>query len=372
MYLSNKKSIQLWELILICSPALFLVGVNKYISPIFVVVFFSCFMCLFKIVLTKRVSAISLNIVFYFFSITILTLVLQAALYDLKYGIENELIRYILPFIYLFLVLNVLYDKKYNDILKLAVNFLNFNIFVCILEAIYRIFVSLGKGVFSFYSFKYESLLYPDSNFIAINIVVLLIFIDRLSYLGVVIPKSKEFIYKLILIILLIFSFSRTLYFAYIVYMCICMVKNFRGNIFNILFIPSIIMALILGLNGLVDEIQDDGSFQTKQHIFDSSLQLLISDSEIFFLGIGSGNAIDVIERESHNFIGISLEMGMVWSLSYLFFLSYLMYKGGVNVIFLLLPILISMFTSLFPVAYMSFTYTAIAILIFLQKTYEI
>lgn len=362
MYLNVKK----WEILFFCSPSLFLVGLNKYLSPIYPILFFSIIMILIRLFTLNKIRLESIKIAILFLLPVLMVIFSQYYFYDLKYGLLNELFRYVPSILFLVFSGSILYNKNYLDIVFLVKKFINFHIFLYVLEMFFRISKSGFSG--NFYFLKYHSLLYPDSNFVALNIVVLLIFIDRVCYLGVKFQKKFIFIYKFILLFLLFFSFSRTAYLAYVIYICIALIKNYKNNSFYILVIPITLIVALFSIQNLKENIENDGSFQTKIYIFENSFNYLLSNFNIFLMGIGSGNSIDLIGRESHNFYGLMLEMGMFWALNYIFLLLYLCYLGGRNVIFVLLPVVISAFSSLLPITYMSFFYVATMLLIFLRK----
>lgn len=362
-----------FEYVFLMSPALFLVGINKYLSPVFYVGFISLILFIISAVNNKVLSRNALVCLTVFIFPTSLILIIQSNIYILKYGIINEFVRHIFPLTFLMIGFNVLYTKSYEWLVCCVRSFCKFHVILFSIEFIYRMSFSLFSGfsISNFYAFKYHSLLYPDSNFMGLNLVMLIIFIDQVLLYKGVFSKLQAVLYKSILLVLLFFTFSRTAYVAYSVYLFICLFRISWKNIIYTLFLALFIFVLIGNVNlvDIYEGVVSDGSYLTKLYIFEETLWVLSNSYTSLFIGIGSGNSIDLIGRESHNLYGITLEMGIWWAINYLLLLGFLIYLGGLRVFFVLLPIIISMFFSLLPITYMSFSYIMVIFLIYLRRS---
>ena len=84
--------------------------------------------------------------------------------------------------------------------------------------------------------------------------------------------------------------------------------------------------------------------------------------------GVGAGNSIDVIGRESHNLFGLTLEMGFIWLIIYSLFIYNLLKKTSIDGTLFFMPILISGIASLLPITYMTFYYVGLLLIFYIRK----
>ena len=136
-----------------------------------------------------------------------------------------------------------------------------------------------------FYLYKFNSLMFADSNTTALIIVILLFGILSLHNLGI--KKFKEEMILLILILLSCFSRSAVISVLITYYFYF-----YKTSLRKILFIFSASFILLVFMINIVLEYFLDGSFQSKFLIIELILNKLseLSFYEIFF-GVGIGNS---------------------------------------------------------------------------------
>lgn len=341
----------------------FLVGLNKYFSPIYVIFIFSFVLFCINILQKKTIQYDSFRILLYSVLPILLILLIQNNYLGLKYGIVNEIGRHIVPLLYISILYFVINNKVIN-IKLLCQYFIKFNMLLLIVELFYRIMLSIKyNGItFQYYSYKFESLIYPDSNFVGLHILSLYFFIKiyakhyNLKY---------EKLYYILSIALLIFAFSRTAYLIFIFYLIIKIISKYKKSIFRF-FITIIFLSIIIIVSfDVISDILDDGSFKTKLYIFNEFMNIFFLNISIFTIlfGVGAGNLVDIIGRESHNLFGLIFEMGFIWLIVYIYTLYILIGKISKNAFLFLLPIIISGLFSLLPLAYMSFYYVGLLLI---------
>lgn len=363
-YILNEKLITLFFLF----SSLFFLGINKYFIPslyslcIFLFLFlFMCFYCSLKNIALK--SKYFFICMFYILSL-FLILLIQNYLFDLKYGFLNEFARHIPPILTFFICRDLIKNYNLQKTVCLCKKFLFFNVFLYCIECIFRISISIIKNGFfnNFYNYKMDSIFFVDSNFVGLNLVVLLIWIDQIKFLqsDFLCARSVKKI-KFLIIILLFLTFSRTAYIIYVLYLIFSLFLAYRKKRF-LLF--SLSLLLIFSLPFVIDAvfyIIHDGSFKTKIDILFGFINFMSIES--FFVGVGSGNAIDYLQRESHNIFGLIFEMGFIWFLLIVSLFVYIIKQGKKYAFLVSFPIIISGIVSLFPIAYLSFYFICIVLL---------
>lgn len=335
----------------------FLLGINKYISPIYIVFLLSLAFLLFYLHKINRKA-----ILFFCLAVipTLLIIVGQNIIYELKHGIINEIGRHIIPLLYITLLLSLSerYDNRNLD--KLAHRFIRFNVYLLSFEGFFRITKSILSGAGgSFYAYKGNSILFPDSNFVGLQIVGLYLFIEFFFTKKTIYTK-----YKAILLILLVLTFSRTAYLILLPFLIWKLWKN--THLLLKIFVSTIgSFGFVIALIKIYNDIVEDGSFKTKVKIYENFIDLFIDDlnNTTFFLGIGSGNLISIINRESHNLIGLTFEMGFIWVIIFMGTIIYLGKISGKKGILYVSLLMISGIISLLPITYMTFHYASLILL---------
>ena len=160
-----------------------------------------------------------------------------------------------------------------------------------------------------FYQFKFNSVMFTDSNFVALSLMCLLYFII------IAIPKGKVkgfLIFSILLLIVL--TLSRAVYISTLALLFFHYAR----------FKYKVILSVFVGIASItiIPYILNDGSFLSKLKIINIFIAYL---SEIDFvtllLGSGIGTSADVLGIGSHNlFVLLVVEFGfisLVWFLFY-------------------------------------------------------
>lgn len=159
----------------------------------------------------------------------------------------------------------------------------------------------------AFYAYKFNSLMYIDSNFVGLQLAVLFAFLFGLSRQKVHIPRSW-FAYTLLLTVL---TLSRASIFACVFLMCAAAYSRFaKGPVLKFL----VAMAVMAGALGAYYVIQDDASFATKFDILHRFVTYFgrAGLPEVLF-GVGVGHAVSVIGIGAHNLaVTYTLEVGLL------------------------------------------------------------
>lgn len=312
--ISNKTAL------IFISTSCFLYTSKIMISPIYI--FFSVFIALLFIYISfSEQFHVDGNFIFgvagFFYSLLIFNNVTD-------FGTFANLIMCML----LFLSFPVLFNRTVmnNDYLLLILVGLVFCLYV--FESIYRIshpeineaMLANADESLLFYQYKFNSIMFFDSNFVGLSLISFIAFID-IVYTN---TKLKFFLVSLA-VVLLILTLSRAAYIAIAFYFPL---KYFRLKI----KIAAVVFILIIGLyffNGILS----DGSFLSKLKILDYFFDYLRSvDLLAFLFGSGIGSSLDVLGIGSHNlFVLMIVEYGFVFFVWFLFFVVYNIIKTSMS-----------------------------------------
>jgi len=342
--------------ILLTFSSFFLYGFlgSSFFQPIYLGLMLTVFYILMSLKYTKISSSmiiyilIGLSFLYLFF--------IQDIRGNLADGYLKGLARIYIPMLYFPLTVHLLKNKGKSVLLKIINIFIKVSIIIYFIDFFYR-FTSVGYISFqNFYVYKYNSIFYPDSNFSAVIILGFIFFLRSLEHIYKI-NYTKE---KIILLVLLFFTFSRAAIVSYI-FLYFFKLKKYSFLEKLVLIILLLILSYCIWLF-----FSDDSSLITKFEIIDFSLKVMFENVNNFLFGIGSGNLKNIFIRESHNLIGLAAELGFIGIIIYVFNLWYIYKKIGIYFIYIFLPILISGF-SLFPITYLSPVYIMFAF-IFLIK----
>ena len=304
----------------------------------------------------------------------VILLLTQAISHPLKYGVVNEVGRHVIPFVILVMAIDMVRSRGFVELQGLARIFILSAFWMLMVETIVRVglsFMQVGVSL-NFYAYKYNSLLYPDSNFTAINILVLMVFVDQSKKMSEsMFSNSSWVLIRWILLAGLILTFSRTAYLIYALYFSFRLIVSYRKSVFKMLFSIALMLALVILIGPVYSAIVEDGSFLTKIDILSAAMDFVDGKFGSYMLGVGSGNLLDYIDRESHNIIGLMMEMGFIWLLILLLILVFLAFRGGKYTAWLAFPVVLSGVTALFPIAYLGFYFVACALLTAMAHAYD-
>lgn len=366
MVKSQPKNLQQIAILLVLFSGFFLVGINKYFSPVYIIFLLSFPIFFANLVKTGKLEKSSLMIILFYILPTLLLLLFHQFYLGL-YSIINEIGRHILPFLYL--ILGIYFMSKVN-VKYIAYLFIKFNLYLLIIESIYRFLTVLTTVGFSsdFYEYKLSSLFYQDSNYVAMHILAIYFFIRiYIDYYG---SHTYLKVSKSILLILLILTFSRTAYVILSIYYTYVFVSQYKKSNFRFFITVTLMLFSISFISSIVITIVNDGSFITKLHILNVFINTFFTHIDLYTIlfGIGSGNGIDFIGRASHNIFGLVLEMGLIWFLLYTTTITYLIKKSGKQGLLFFYPVIISATVSLLPISYMSLYYIGLLLLIQMKE----
>ena len=232
------------------------------------------------------ISQIVLPIIYIFF-----TLVSQFFLLDNK---ENQfsIFSILIPILFYILIISLAKKLSEKEIIYILKFIIIFSIPILLLEATYRIsnpiYIIDGVDIrtlssyFHFYSYKFNSILFEDSNFVGVMIVVLFSVVLYLEDL----LKKKLLVLKLLLFIFVILTLSRASILVFIFMYILFYTKNLNYRPIKLLII---ITGIMLGTIIFALSLKDD-SFNTKLLMFNLFADYIHYTSPFNLLfGIGIG-----------------------------------------------------------------------------------
>ncbi len=312
-----------------------------------------------------KIFKIALLIVL-FIVFTVILLVYQNIAIGLKYGLLNELVRHTFPYVFFAYLIVYLSQKKKDSLRKLAKEFINFNILLLVAETAYRVFARyyFHNEQGSFYFFKYDSFIYMDSNFTALHTLSIFTFLIFTQH----ILSVKFYCAKwLVLILLILLTFSRT---AYLILPLILLIRYYRNINIKVKIAFVVLGIFFFGIaldKGFIERILEDESLLSKFCLFEEFFMFLKQEVATVLLGDGSGNLVDIIFLASHNLTGFIMEMGLAYFLFMSLLLGYIIKSFGIKTAVMLLPVFLSGIISLYPLAYMSLHFTSFTLFYFLK-----
>lgn len=232
------------------------------------------------------ISQIVLPIIYIFF-----TLLSQFFLLDNK---ENQfsIFSILIPILFYILIISLAKKLSEKEIIYILKFIIIFSIPILLLEATYRIsnpiYIIDGVDIrtlssyFHFYSYKFNSILFEDSNFVGVMIVVLFSVVLYLEDL----LKKKLLVLKLLLFIFVILTLSRASILVFIFMYILFYTKNLNYRPIKLLII---ITGIMLGTIIFALSLKDD-SFNTKLLMFNLFADYIHYTSPFNLLfGIGIG-----------------------------------------------------------------------------------
>lgn len=312
--ISNKTAL------IVISTSCFFYTSKIMISPIYV--FFSIFIVLLFIYISfLEQFRVDGNFVFgvvgFFYSLSIFNNVTDFGTY------ANLIMCMLLILSFSVLFNRIVMNDNYLLLILIGVVFCLY-----IFESIYRIthpeineaMLANADESLMFYQYKFNSIMFFDSNFVGLSLISFIAFID------IVYTNNKlKFFLIFFAVVLLILTLSRAAYIAVAFYFPL---KYFRLKI----KIAAVVFILIIGLyffNGILS----DGSFLSKLKILDYFFEYLHSvDLFSFLFGSGIGSSLDVLGIGSHNlFVLMIVEYGFVFFVWFLFFVTYNIIKTSMS-----------------------------------------
>lgn len=255
-------------------------------------------------------------------------------------------------------------EHSYNKIIK---NMIRITLLLLTIDTVYRVlhpnFTVRTDYLESnfFYYYKKNSIMFADSNTTGLVCLILYFFLKQLQYIGFLKKRSSR-TYEIMLIILLLFSFSRAAYIAFICGFIYEKVKTAydkskgRTIVALLVVVP---LLLVIGIAVFYRLYQSDLSFQSKFEIIQKAIDVfggLDTKSKLF--GIGFNGWADLLGIYTHNiFITYILFTGLT---GFAIFAIYLLYSLRYLDIILIPFIIVSL--SFFSYLGMPFLFVPLAI----------
>lgn len=164
-----------------------------------------------------------------------------------------------------------------------------------------------------FYQYKYNSIMFTDSNFVALSLISLLSIVTTLFS-----RENFKKIFMFIILLLIILTLSRAAYVATMV-LIFLQYSDRKSKALFVIF-ASVIFVLFLPV------ILNDGSYLSKLKIIEL-LQVYITKVDFLTLLVGSGigNSVSALGIGAHNlFVLLIVEYGLI---GFIWFISYVIYN---------------------------------------------
>lgn len=273
------------------------------LSPIYMFIMIGSLLITTRIILSGKIKvAYVLVIAFYIFLYFLISPLISPNPNISAYvGFNFSIIVFIFSYI-------SLSKLKTTSIVFLSYKFIYFSLPLLIFEVFYRYANPIGAEVFIkdnrediiFYIYKYNSIMYLDSNFVGLFTISLFFF---LLYLNTLDKRKSNLFIVLILALLTVLTLSRASIISLFLFSTIFPFRKFIYKNRYIIYIA--IMVLISLLAPFLLEFRSiDDSFSSKFTIFEKALSYMREAPIInLFFGVGFGNAVEVLNIGAHNFI---------------------------------------------------------------------
>ncbi|MFN4224553.1 MAG: hypothetical protein ACK4E1_07125 [Fervidobacterium nodosum] len=246
--------------------------------------------------------------------------------------------------------------RSQNELLILKVlKIMNWvTISVLIIDTIYRLVYPtvpagmemeyfLSNELLRFYVFKFNSKLFADSNTVAL--IALILYFSNV-FVGKLYKRLYTFRYeKIILVLLLIFTFSRAAYVAFVTGAVFMIITESRSLYKRMFYIGLILFLAVLFSNYALEYIRNDGSFRSKEFIialaFEKIKKMSLTD---LLVGVGMGESISFLGGIHTHIIFLTyfIETGAIGLFLFLVFvLSYISRYGAL----IFLPVIVVSFS---------------------------
>lgn len=250
--------------------------------------------------------------------------------------------------IFIFIVINAIsYTASFESLIKASKYLVYFSIPLLIIEAGYRLthpqtvisdtLVDRGADDLVFYAYKFNSIMYQDSNFVAMFILTIFFFWVYLNnYL-----EKKSYIISFILISLLLSTISRAVILTLPLFLIFYKYRRYFYKYRMILIFLGLPL-LPIAYYRLSKLSAIDGSFSSKFYILEKTVHYFASTTWTNRLfGVGFGNSLKAIGIGAHNFFITNLvEGGLIGLILVIIFWSYLVLKSKYKVGVVMFPFL--------------------------------
>ncbi len=308
---------------------------SGFFNPIYIA--FLIAICMYFLLLISKKS----RLVFDINTMLALIYLIYIFLIHINKNIDNALFNVLFSISYFVVSYQILLRIDKIFIKKYTKRMMIFSVALLCIESLYRIMnpVSFNNPTEEFYSYKINSIMYQDSNFVGVFIVYLYflaLYLDN-KY------NDNNKIIRIFLTILCILTFSRS---AIITLLGLTLFIDKRINrilkIFIILFFSFFVGYLIYKY------IINDASFISKLYILKNGFNLFFNNFKFGqqLFGIGLGNTKYYLGIGSHNYIiTYLLETGTIGLILQLLLLFNLIKTTNKKVLYVLVPFFIMGFS---------------------------
>lgn len=332
--------------LMLIASGLYLSGITP-LSPIYFIFGLAIIFYCFKLLLRFEIHLNGLsffNLFICFFSIFIQLIVIPNTRIPNTIGLA-------LPYMFYFICFQCLNTLTKKEIMNLCAYMVLTHVILISIDAVIRLANPnvYATNIYSghtresglAYMFKYNSIMYPDSNFVGVQVCLTYFFTVYLIKENLLVSWAKNL--KHILFILVILSTSRSAIITTFLYTLIFNKISFpiQLNKKQILWLSGIVVFLIISSVFILSLIKNDESFNSKFMILYLANDFLksIPISSIFF-GIGMGNTFSFIGIGAHNLlVTLTLETGLFGLILFMTSMYYSIKKTNGKALYVLFPL---------------------------------
>ena len=332
--------------LMLVASGLYLSGITP-LSPIYFIFGIAIIFYCFKLLLHFEIHLSGLaffNLFICVFSIFIQLIVIPNTRVPNTIGLA-------LPYLFYFICFQSLIKLTKKEIMNLCAYMILVHVILISFDAIIRLANPnvYATNIYSghtresglAYMFKYNSIMYPDSNFVGVQVCLTYFFTVYLIKENLLVSWAKNL--KHVLFVLVILSTSRSAIITMFLYTLIFNKISFPFQLTRkqILWLIGIVVFLIIVSVFILSLIKNDESFNSKFMILYLANDFLksIPISSIFF-GIGMGNTFSFIGIGAHNLlVTLTLETGLIGLILFMSSMYYSIKKTSGKALYILFPL---------------------------------
>ncbi|MFZ4799322.1 MAG: hypothetical protein ACOYMA_17615 [Bacteroidia bacterium] len=332
--------------LMLIASGLYLSGITP-LSPIYFVFGIAIIFYFFKLILHFEIHLNSLaffNLFICFFSVFVQLVLIPNTKIPTTIGLA-------LPYLFYFICFQSLKSLTKTEIMNLCAYMLTAHVILISIDAIIRLANPniYATNIYSghtresglAYMFKHNSIMYPDSNFVGVQVCLTYFFTVYLNKENLLVSWAKNLRY--ILLVLVVLTTSRSANITMIFYTLIFNKVSFPFQITKkqVFWLSGIIVFLIIASVFILSFVKNDESFNSKFMILYLAIDLLKSiPLSSIFLGIGIGNTFSFIGIGAHNLIvTLALETGLIGLTLFMLSMYFSIKKTNGKALYLLFPL---------------------------------
>lgn len=339
------------------------------LSPIYFFILFGSYLSVIILFLSKSIKYNKAMILITLFLIYLLITQLIFTTPNI-----SAFVNFIFSLVVFLVVCLILHKTSQSTIIDLSEKLIYFSLPLLIYEAYYRIsnpvffvdFAEKGRDELAFYYFKINSIMYQDSNFVAIFILSLFFFLLYVKQY----TNKKYYISFTLLFVLIFATLSRASIISLLIFLFLYQFRAFFYRYKKIVFIISVsIISFLIPI--LMEYRKIDDSFSTKFGIFERTFEYFTNATINYQLfGVGFGNAYEVLEIGAHNFfVTYFVESGLIGLLFILIIWTYILIKTKYKAGIVMFPFLLNGMS--FATGAIPYLYVIFAVILVLESRRE-